>query len=487
VLDNLGIRGRLFLSFGGMIGLIAAVGGIGVTGLNQLQSVNENLYKNQLQGAVYLWKLRYGFPQFLVDPSKRASIKEDEPKQYAVIKENFEKLKKLDLTPEEDQSFKAAEAIYSKYIAARPRWFDLIEAGKTQEAAAYRAVTTTPFGKQTVDELNGLINLQRTVAEQTHAKGITQERQMVLILLSALIIAVVLAVVLTWFLSSNITKPVLSSVQRITSSSNDISATVEQQERTISEQAASVNETTKTMEEMGAFSRQAAEQADASAAGAQKALGLAQTGTQAVQLTMQGMTALQEQVQVIAEQIILLSEQTGQISGISDLVADLANQTNMLALNAAVEAARAGEQGKGFSVVASEIRKLAEESKKAAGKINILVTEVQASMNNAVMVTDEGSKKTADSIRISKEMADTFSGVTEAVNDVFANSEKIAFSSKQQAVSIQQVISTMNALNLGAQETTTGISHVRNTTEQLSQAAEELKRMAQKIMMTANA
>jgi methyl-accepting chemotaxis protein len=63
---------------------------------------------------------------------------------------------------------------------------------------------------------------------------------------------------------------------------------------------------------------------------------------------------LRDQVTAIANQIIRLSEQTAQISTVSDLVADLANQTNMLALNAGVEAARAGEQGKGFAVVAGE-------------------------------------------------------------------------------------------------------------------------------------
>lgn len=170
-----------------------------------------------------------------------------------------------------------------------------------------------------------------------------------------------------------------------------------------------------------------------------------------------------------------LSEQTGQIANISDLVADIANQTNMLALNAAVEAARAGEQGKGFSVVASEIRKLADESKKSAEKINVLVTDLQASMNSTVMVTDEGSKKTDESIRLAQGTAQAFAGVSEAVNNVFVNNQQISLSSKQQAVAVQQVIAAMNAINLGAQETSAGINQVRVSTEQLKSAAQDLK------------
>lgn len=104
------------------------------------------------------------------------------------------------------------------------------------------------------------------------------------------------------------------------------------------------------------------------------------------------MSTLKDKVNALAEQILHLSEQTQQIGGISELVGNLANQTNMLALNAAIEAARAGEHGKGFGVVAGEIRKLADQSKKSAEKINALVTDIPGAINTTVIVTDEGTK-----------------------------------------------------------------------------------------------
>jgi methyl-accepting chemotaxis protein len=229
------------------------------------------------------------------------------------------------------------------------------------------------------------------------------------------------------------------------------------------------------MDELGASSRQAAEQAEASASGARQALVLAEDGSRTVHQTMEGMSTLKDKVGAIAEQIMRLSEQTTQIGGVSDLVGDLANQTNMLALNAAVEAARAGEHGKGFGVVAAEIRKLADQSKKSSEKINALVNDIQAAINSTVMVTDEGTKTVDASINLAQGTAATFSGVADAVNNVFLNSQQISMSAKQQAIAVQQVVAAMNALNLGAKETASGIVQVRVSTQQLHEAAQQLQ------------
>lgn len=492
MLNNLGIRGKLFVSFGAVTALLAILGGVGLNNFNKLEKQTEDIYNNQLKGAVALanaesalWELRYGFPQFLVQPEKRKDILTAEPKLYKEIDDSLAALKGMELTPEEKELFDKTEAIYRKYVAARPRWFELIQAGKTQEAADYRAATTTPFGRETVDNFNALINLQREVADQKYQEVLAEKQGMVIITLAVLILALGLAIFLTLLVSNNITKPVLSSVTKIASSSNEIAATVEQQERTVSQQAASVTETTTTMDELGAASRQASEQAEASAAAARQALNLAENGTKSVQSTMTGIENLKDKVRAIAEQIMRLSEQTGQIANISDLVADIANQTNMLALNAAVEAARAGEQGKGFSVVASEIRKLADESKKSAEKINSLVSDLQASMNSTVMVTDEGTKTASESIKLAQGTADVFAGMMDSINNVFVNNQQISLSAKQQAIAVQQVLEAMNSVNLGAKETAAGIAQVKGSTENLSLVAAELKRISQQIFASA--
>jgi len=261
----------------------------------------------------------------------------------------------------------------------------------------------------------------------------------------------------------------------IASSSDEIASKVENQERVANEQASSVGQTTSTVDILGETSRRSAIQAEESAESASKALALAESGAETVEQTRIGMESLKDRVKEIAEQIINLSEQTEQIAGVSELVGDLANQTNMLALNAAVEAARAGEYGKGFGVVAGEIRKLADQSRKSADKINNLVVDVQAAMNSAVMVTDEGKKTAESSIELALGTAESFIGVKEAVNNVFSNASEISSAAKQQAVGIQEILAAVNALNLGAMDTAADMEEVRGSTMLLKQSTEELK------------
>jgi methyl-accepting chemotaxis protein len=174
-------------------------------------------------------------------------------------------------------------------------------------------------------------------------------------------------------------------------------------------------------------------------------------------------------------QIMQLSEQTDRIGNISSVVSDLANQTNMLALNAAVEAVRAGEHGKGFGVVASEIRKLSDRSKKSATQINLLVADIQKAINSTVMVTDEGTKTVESGVNIASETAAAFAGVANAINNVVLSSQQVSLNAKQQAVAIEQVVEAMNSLNQAAAQTASGITQTKVGTQKLNEAALDLK------------
>lgn len=247
------------------------------------------------------------------------------------------------------------------------------------------------------------------------------------------LISVVLSVFIGWILTQRITETLNDTANTIASSSTEIATTVAQQESLIAQQATSVNQTTATMDELEASSRQAAEHSESS----------------------------RSQVEQISQQIVYLIEQVNQINQIANLVSEIANQTNMLALNAAVEAARAGSSGKGFAVVASEIRKLADQSKQSADKINGVVLDIQKATNSAIVVKDSRSRNVESLLA--------------AVNNIALNAQQISLSAKQQAEAVQQVVIVMNKLNQSAQEIVSGISQTKVGIQQLNEMAIRLK------------
>ena len=347
----------------------------------------------------------------------------------------------------------------------------------TQLKATLQAYQTNPkLQSQLIAESEKYFELTNDAVSAAEKLSVSNVQNIRLIQLAVLALNLG-ALMLVWFILSKVTEALNGSTNAMAARSTHIATTVEQQERFLAEQADSVNQTTASVEELGASSRQAAAQAEASAAGAQQALSLSEDGFKSVARTMEGIDELKKKVEAIADKIMQLSEQTAQIASVSDLVADIASQTNMLSLNAAVEAARAGEHGKGFAVVAGEVRKLADQSKRSAEKISGLVNEIQSSINSTVMVTDEGTKTAVEGIKLAEETADSFSGIAKAINDVFVNSQQIVMNAKIQAVSVQQAVSAMNAINLGSQETADGVLEVKSAFTELAHTAQQLKAM----------
>ncbi|MEM1251683.1 MAG: methyl-accepting chemotaxis protein [Cyanobacteria bacterium P01_H01_bin.21] len=263
----------------------------------------------------------------------------------------------------------------------------------------------------------------------------------------------------------------------IATSAQEMASTVAEQERIASQQATSVNETTTTMDELEASSRHAAEQANAAVEAAKRAFSASEEGAQSLSAGLDGMFSLESKVDEIAGQIVNLSSQADQISHISQLVIDFANQTNMLALNSSVEAVRAGEHGKGFAVVANEIRKLADQSQQSADKINNLVSDIQKAINVTVMVTEEGTKTVKTGVQLAKRTESAFEDIQESVNQVVLNNQQVSLNLKQQVDAIKQVVTAMELINRGAKETAGGLNQTKIGTEQLNEAALDLEQI----------
>lgn len=382
--------------------------------------------------------------------------------------------------PEQQQRFVKMTEIAQNYNTYQNQVISLIKQGKKKESID---LFKQGLGQQLLANfltLNSEFNnteIKRLNAENLQARNTLQNAINLLILGS--ILSILTAFIIAWLISSLVSRKVTQAIDAIDHSSLEINIAVDQQEKITSSQASSVNETTRTMDELEFSAKQASEQAETSTLGARQVLNLAESGNELVQQTLVEMNQMKAKVEAIAEQILRLSEQTNQIGNISQLVGDLANQTNMLALNAAVEAVRAGEYGKGFSVVASEIRKLADESQKSAHQINNLVIGIKKSNNSTGVVTEAGIKSVENTVDLAQKTASAFNNMSIELSNIVQSSQQIALNSKQQAVAIQQVVVAMNNLNKNAQDSSLGMGQIKLGIQKLSDAAFDLKDIVQ--------
>ncbi|QWR76571.1 methyl-accepting chemotaxis protein [Candidatus Magnetomonas plexicatena] len=281
----------------------------------------------------------------------------------------------------------------------------------------------------------------------------------------------------SYFISRALSVPLNRGITSISSSTTEISSTVEQHERTAAQQASAVNETTTTMDELSASFKQSAEQARTASDGAGQVLVMVNDGVVNITEMLHGMTVLKERVEATASRILQLSEKTTRIESIAGVVSDFANETKMLAMNAAVEAVRAGEHGKGFSVVAMEIRKLAEQSKKSAEEISDVVAEIQKATNSTVMVTEESTKTVDKEMELAENTAETFNKLTTVIRGSAENIQQIFLNIQQQSAAISQVVDAMSSINRGVKETSAGITQTKQGIRNLNEVAKELKEM----------
>lgn len=389
------------------------------------------------------------------------------------INNNWNIYKNTSLTPEEEQLAEEVEILFPPANLEIDKLKQILARENSPNLEIFDGPLYDVIDPLT-DKIRELSGLQSQVAkiERKKAKRVYQQTLFLFVLL--VIISLLIAPIIGVYLSKSILGTFQETMNKITSSTEQIALATEEQERTAKQQATAVNQTTTTMDELNASSRTTAEQASAAAAGARQTLNLASEGSKAVEKTLDKMTLLGTTAEAIALQIDRLREQTNLIGNIIDLVSDLAAQTNMLALNASVEAVRAGEHGKGFAVVAAEIRKLADQSKQSADRINALIADIQNAIGLTVKVSQEGTINVAEGEKIARKTAEVFAGVTAAANEGVLSTEQIALTVKQQAIAIQQIVQAMNALNIAAAQNATGISETKSGTKILSETAQYL-------------
>ena len=272
-------------------------------------------------------------------------------------------------------------------------------------------------------------------------------------------------------------------VQNTTAAASQISAAVDEQERTIASQAASVNEITATVHELAQTSNQVGKTAEEVAGQWKEALEVADEGNRSVQKGIEEMSLIKTKAEGVAKSILNLSEQIQRINSIVHTVASIAEQTNMLALNAGIEAARAGEHGRGFAVVATEVRKLADQSQKAAAQIGAIIQEIQSATHSTIMAVEEGTKGVEAGVRQVLQAGETIQSVTSTIKRTVEAVHEISLATRQQAIGVDQVSEAMQNIDQGMKETVAGTKETNVAASQLVVLGQALQELVKKFQV----
>lgn len=485
-LEGLTVTKRLLITFLILSIIFIVQGYMGLRNISQISEDIDNIYNGNLVPLDAFTELRKNIRDHRLKVFQH--IGTSNVKEMEALKEEMEQIDlgiDSHLKNEEVYKLRNKEGEYFKAIIAN--WNTLHESykkildlsyGFSKDDAFRIAMTETQKVQDAIEDNIAKLHLSK----QNFAKSSYEESVKIKIrswimmgLITAISIIVLLGISFT--ITGSIKRSINDAVNTISSTSTEISATVEQHEKTAISQAASASETATTMDELNASSRQSTEQADAVAVISKQALSTTEEGVKMAGTAAGGIAVLEKKVEDIGGQILRLSEQTGQIGGIANMVTDIAAQINMLALNAAVEAVRAGESGKGFAVIAQEVRKLADQGKKSAEKVHAIVADIQKATNSAVMVTEEGSKAAVEVAQIAQKAGEAFASLSEVANRVYENAQQVSLNSRQQAAAIKQVTEAMNNINAGAKETAAGISQTKVGIQRLNETALGLKKM----------
>ena len=274
--------------------------------------------------------------------------------------------------------------------------------------------------------------------------------------------------------SSHLIAGVKEAIQQISSSANQLMSISSQQSAGANQQSAAVQEATTTSEEIAVTARQVADNALQVEDQARQADAACGSGLQEVSDAVHGMETLRGQVQSIAAAMLELGENSQRIGGIVDIIDEISDQTNLLALNAAIEAAGAGESGKRFSIVANEVRRLAERTVVATRQIKGLIEEIQKATNSTIMLSEEGGKGVETANSLVTRVSSALSTINAMVQETTSAAREIKLSTQQQTTASEQMAETVAEVRdvadqsaASAEETTQAIAELTSLAENL--------------------
>ena len=382
--------------------------------------------------------------------------------------------------PNQQKRIDAAESLVNAKLAELKQTVDLRRAGNVDETVK---IVRGGEGKRFMDDLRGILdemdNEERTLLKQRADEGAVAATGAKSVIVFGTLLCLLCVTAAGILITRSLGRQIGSSVGQIQSSSTELQAAANQQATATKEQSTAMSEISTTISELLATSRQIAESAQRVAQIAAQTAAAARSGDATVATAHDSITTIRRQVDLIVNHMLELGKKSQQIGAVLDIVAELAEQTNILAINATIEAAGANEAGKRFAVVADEIRKLADRVAGSTKEIRGLIEDVRSSVNTTIMTTEGGSKSVDAGARQFSEVAAAFGEIAGLVGTTTEAAREIELSTKQQSTAVEQVNVAITSAAQATKQTEASSGQTLQTAVELSGLSRALLRIVQ--------
>jgi len=267
---------------------------------------------------------------------------------------------------------------------------------------------------------------------------------------------------------------VTRSIRAASRESKEIADSAHMMATTMNQQTRRTHDMVSAVQEMDAMTRKNADASSQAANVSREAESQAGDGGEVMDSAMRRLTEASEVIGRAAAQMEELGRRSSEVSGIAQMIAEIADQTNLLALNAAIEAARAGEAGRGFAVVADEVRKLAERTQQATKDIDHKVTLIVSGTNHALVAMRDGNEKMTHGASHARSAQDSLAAIIGGTRNLSRVLAKVSESGRSQTEGFREFTRDIEEIGQSTQSLSAETEIIAGATRRLDKLMADL-------------
>ena len=487
-LASMKLSQKLTLSLASFFILMLALGYFSLT---QMASINQKvwaIHANWMPATQAATEMRNWFNSYRVSVLQRMLA--DDPAEIAYTEDEIKSRLKLYRASEatyesliynqtERGLYQNNQAVFEEYIKLSDQMLGLAYANRRPEALALMRGRLRDKKNEFIASIEQLVDFNLEGGQQTardSALLLESSRHKTFFILGVMGLFELMGLYVVKVFADSVNLLQRVGVHTFTSS-NELAAVIHEQEATIEEQAASSNEIVAAAREISSTARELS-------ANMNEIAHLAEGTSRKATASQQGLSQLDETMRqmvdassAISAKLAILNDKAGNINAVVNLIVKIADQTNLLSLNAAIEAEKAGEYGLGFSVVATEIRRLSDQTSIATFDIEQILKEMQSQVSVSVMGMDKFAEEIRRNVDEVRKIGQQMNEVIEQTQAISPRFERIFEGMQAQNLGTAQITESMSQFSEGIHQTAESIRNSRKTVTLLTEASQDVQRV----------